>query len=90
MRMSGHEKSNYAGLYARQAYQTKKDSLSQPATAVRNLRYETDATIERRFTNFAAKASPAFGKFCSIFGQHSHHRIKLKRNQRKYPTYTIR
>jgi hypothetical protein len=38
--MSGHEKSNYAGLYARQAYQTKKDSLSQPATAARNLPYE--------------------------------------------------
>jgi nucleotide-binding universal stress UspA family protein len=63
VRMSGHEKSNYAGLYARQAYQTKKDSLSQPATAARNLRYETDATIAQRFANFAAKASPAFGKF---------------------------
>ena len=50
-------------LYARQAYQTKKDSLSQPATAARNLRYETDATIARRFANFAAKASPAFGVF---------------------------
>jgi hypothetical protein len=53
--MFGHEKSNYAGLYARQAYQTKKDILSQPATAARNLWYETDATIARRLANVAGK-----------------------------------
>ncbi len=53
--MSGHEKSNYAGLYARKAYQTKKDSLSQPATAARNLWYETDAAIARRLANVAGK-----------------------------------
>jgi hypothetical protein len=31
-------------LYARQTYQTKKNSLSQPATAARNLPYEPGAT----------------------------------------------
>src|SRR4029450_8536009 len=35
-------------LYARQAYQTKKDSLSQPATAARNLPYEPDATSQNQ------------------------------------------
>jgi hypothetical protein len=42
-------------LYARQAYQTQKDSLSQPAIAARKLSYETDATIARRLANVAAK-----------------------------------
>lgn len=35
-------------LYARQAYQTKKDSLSQPATAARNLPYEPGATSQNQ------------------------------------------
>ena len=34
--------------YACQAYQTKKDSLSQPATAARNLPYEAGATSQTK------------------------------------------
>src|SRR5215472_3341004 len=34
--------------YACQAYQTKKDSLSQPATAARNLPYEPGATSQNQ------------------------------------------